>query len=295
MKIVKILVVLVVLLVLLVGGALAFAVYSIDSLAKHGIEKGATYALDVPTSLSSADVGILSGTFSMSGLTVSNPEGFDTPHFLRLGDGGVSVSLGTLREDTVELPSLTLTDIDVHLQRSGGKSNYKVILENLKRLESGDGGGAKEPDPNAKKFVIREVRVENIAAHVALLPIGGDATRVDVTVPEIVLTDVGEGGVPMSQLVNVLTQAILESIVKVGGGVIPADMLNDLQGQLAQLDSLKDVGLSVLDDGGKVIDSFGESVDDFKKGAEDAAKSIEDAAKGVQDLFGGKKKDDDEK
>ena len=294
---------LVIIVVLVIGVFVAGFVY-VDTIAKAGVEKGATYALDVPTTLGSADVQVFAGKFSMSGLKVSNPQGFSSPHFLNLGEGGVAVSLGTLNKKTVVLPDLHLTDIDVNLQKSGGKANYKVILDNLKRLESG--GKPKEPKAGSgggKDFVINKVEIKNITAHVDLLPIGGDATKVDVTVPEIILTDVGQGGVPMSQLVNVITQAILTAIVKNGGGLIPGDILGELQGQLGQLSSLGDVGVKVLDNAGQIVGEFGKNAGDLGKAAEDvtkaaneavegAKKGAEDAADKIKGLLGGDKKKD---
>jgi len=124
-----------VLLILLVLATVAVAFY-IDTIAKTAIERGATYALGVETTLGSADVGLLSGTFSMGDLTVANPAGFESPYFTHLGQGDVEVALKTLRQETVELPTLTLTDLEIYLDKKEGKANYDVILENLKRFES---------------------------------------------------------------------------------------------------------------------------------------------------------------
>ena len=109
----KIAVILIVLVVIVVGAAFFY----VDSIAKGAIERGATYALGVNTTLGSADVGLLSGEFSMSGLDVDNPEGFVEAHFLRLGTGYVSVSLGATalpysitNPDYTESASIDATD-----------------------------------------------------------------------------------------------------------------------------------------------------------------------------------------
>ena len=81
----KLLIKIVVVLVLLLVIGVLTTFFFIDRIAKAGVEKGATYALGVPTTLKSADVGVFAGTFAMSGLNVANPEGFDKePHFLKL-------------------------------------------------------------------------------------------------------------------------------------------------------------------------------------------------------------------
>ena len=117
----------VVVLVLAVG-----VVVYIDKIAKTAIERGASYALGVDTTLGSADVKLLSAAFAMGDLTIANPQGFESPYFTHLGQGDVEVALGTLRQETVQLPTLTLTDLEMHLEKKDGKANYDVILNNLK-------------------------------------------------------------------------------------------------------------------------------------------------------------------
>ena len=182
-RMLKVVVLGVVVLVLLVVGVVFL---SIDGIAKSAIERGATYALGVKTTVDKADVGVLGGRFSMAGLDVANPEGFEQDHFLQLGVGAVAVSLGSLREDTVRLPSLTLDNIDMNLERKDGSSNYGVILDHLKSLESGE----RPPEPSdegpRKKFVIEEVVITDVK--VDLIGFGGALNRVEVPIDEIRLT-----------------------------------------------------------------------------------------------------------
>ena len=68
------------LILLLAGiGLLIGSVTLIDAFAKKGIEAGGTYCLGVPTTLDSANIGIVSGMFGLQGLTVANPEGYESP------------------------------------------------------------------------------------------------------------------------------------------------------------------------------------------------------------------------
>ena len=199
----------VVLLVLAVG-----AVVYIDSIAKTAIERGATYALGVDTTLGSADVKLLSGAFAMRDLTIANPKGFESPFFTHLGQGDVEVALTTLRQETVELPTLTLTDLEMYLEKKEGKANYDVILENLKRFESQEKA---QDDGGGKKYIIDEVVIKNIMVHVQLLPLGGSLTKLDVPIDEIRLENVGSEtsrGVVMSELTGVIIKGVLIAVVK---------------------------------------------------------------------------------
>src|SRR5262249_51919211 len=162
------------------------------------IEVAATNALGVQTTLRSADVGIMKGTFDMQGLDVANPAGFKTPHFLNLGEGNVQVSLNTLQQQTVELPYLRLTAIDGNLEKKN------------------ESGSSSPSSPSDKKFVVREITIKDIKVHVDLLPIGGDAAKLDVPIDEIKLTNVGsgtDGGMLMKDLVPTIVKAVLAAVV----------------------------------------------------------------------------------
>jgi hypothetical protein len=295
---IRIVLVIVVLLVITVLGGFMY----VDVIARRGVEHGATYALGVETKLAKADVGIFSGTFDMKGLNVANPEGFQSPHFLNLGTGGVDVTLPSLRKETVELTRLNLGDLDVNLERRGGKSNYDVILDNLRKLESGE----KPPEKSGseKRFIVREIDITDVNIHFDMLPEGGELTKVDVPIDAIRLTDVGsdtDKGVLLADLSGVIIKAIMAAAVQKGGDLIPPDMLKDLRTNLGKLNSLADMGIGVVSEiDGKVQDLTG-TIDEIagdlnggvkgaEKGIKDAGKQLEDATKGIGDILGGGKK-----
>ncbi len=272
---------------------------AIDRIARTAIERGATYALGVETTLRDADVGVLSGEFSMNGLEVANAEGFDRDHFLRVGEGLVSVSLGSLRKDMVELPTLTLADINLVLEKKEGRSNYKVIAENLKKFESGGDGGGPADQEGGKEFVIREIVITDVNVEADVVGIGGQLNRVRVPIKLIRLENVGTGagqGVGLGQLSDIIIKAILAAVVA-NAADFPADLISDLGPTLEGLAGLGEMGITeTLGAAGSVVESLqglgaAESAEEVTKGIEDVGKSVEDAAKELGDLFGKKKKD----
>lgn len=255
------------LIVLLVVFVIAVFVY-IDTIAKTAIQSGAQYALGVEVTLGSADVGLLSGEFAMQDFNIANPAGFQSPHFLHLENGNTQITLSSLRENTVVLPTLTLTGIDMHLEKKGDKSNYDVIFENLSRFNSED---KPQEEAEGKKFIIREVLLKDIVVHVEVELLLSGETKLDLPIDEIRLENVGsdsDGGVLLSELTSVLMKQLMLEIVKRGGGLIPADMLDELGRGLTELDSVAEVGIDVVEKIGDVL---------------------KDVGKGIEDLFGGDK------
>jgi len=294
MKILKIVLVLAVLLIGAVVGLGFFLISQAGNLAKAGIEKGGTYAMGVETTVDSVDIRFLNGTATMSGLKIANPEGYSRPIFLGLGKGAVALDLGSLGDELVRIPTLHLSDVELNLLKKDGKSNYQVILDNLKRFES---GANTEPDPDAEgaAFVIERIVIKNIDVYAALAPIGGELTAVPISLDEIVLTDVGNpSGVKMGELMDILVKALLSAVVNKAGD-LPGDMLNELTNGLAGLESLGDLGIGVVADGAAVIGELGEeaaamidgAAEVGEKAVEEAGKAVEDITKGIGDLFGG--------
>lgn len=266
-KIVKAAVALAALLIVLIVAS----IFYIDTIAKTAIVQGSEYALGVEVTLGSADVGLLSGEFAMQDLKIANPKGFQSPHFLNLKNGNTQITLSSLSEDTIILPMLTLTGIDMHLEKNGEVSNYDVIFENLSRFNSQD----KSQDADGKKFIIREVVLKDILVHVKVdLLISGE-TAIDLPIDEIKLENVGsesDGGILLSELTSKLMEILMLEIVKRGGGLIPVDMLDDLGQGLSQLESIAEVGLDV---GIDVVEGVGEV--------------LKDVGKGIDNLLGGDK------
>lgn len=300
-KVLKIAVILVVVLLLMVGAGVLLVLSNINSIAKKGIEAGGSYALGVPTTVQSVSLHPLAGQMSLSGLNVANPSGFSAGHFLSLGSGDVAVTLSSLQSDVIQVPTFKLDTIDVNLERKEGSSNYKVILDNLAKLQSGPksapastpGGGSH------KKLVIKDLELTKISVHVDMLGAGGgvgkvlnSAAKIDLPIEKIQLTNVGQTGtgvqgtgVTVEQLTGLIVQAVLTAAAERGGGLIPADILGDLKGGLGNLGALP---MNVVGKAGDVASQLGGAVGDTVGKVGDVGKGVGDALGG---LLGGKKGD----
>jgi hypothetical protein len=292
--------VLVLLAVVILAGLAVF--FYVDAVAKRAVERGATTALGVETRLASADVQIFRGGVVLAQLDVANPKGFSSPHFLKLGSGDTAVSFATLRKPTIELPHLTLTGVDVNLQRNAGGSNYQIILDHLKGSETSGGppGGTPSSEP-ATKYVIRDVTIRDILVHVDLL--GIDLGKLDLKIDEIKLKDVGSdttGGMLMSELSGTILKAVLAAAIEKGKGIVPQDLINDLGGRLGDLKSLESLGVDVLArQAGEEFEKVNTTLEELRGKVQDITKDLpvtlpadlDKPLKDLGDLIPGGKKD----
>jgi hypothetical protein len=284
------------LLVILIVIGVVVLFSAIDSIAEKGIERGGTYALGVATEVDGADVGLFSGTFSMGELTVANPEGYPSERFMTLPSLDVQLDTSTATSDTIVVPSLELGTIGVTLDGTGGTPNYSVILDNLKKFE-GDGGGDTPADPSSEgpKFVVNSLVIGGAAVKVTnftgIQQLTGD---VDIDVPRIELKDVGSAEpLTTSELISLIVKTVMSTTVANAGGVLPADLLDGLRGQLGDLAGLDELGITAIGD----IGTLGE---DLQKKAEETLDDVKnEAEKKVKDtignlLGGGGEKDEDD-
>jgi hypothetical protein len=280
---------------LIVVGVLVVALVALwlalDAIAKAGIERGAAYALGVPAHVDSVAVGVMSGKVRIDGLTLGNPEGFKTPHFMKTGRFDIAVRPGSLMEDTVEVTRFELDGLDLHIEQKLGSSNVTVILDNAKKVSGGP--AAKDKEAGGKKVKVDRIVIRNVVAHVQVLPIGGSATTLDVKVPEIVMENVtsdNAGGVAVGELTRRLVPAILAAVVDKGKGIIPDGDLKKLGGDVA-------AGAQALGQGaarlvGQVGGEVGKALEGVGAGLKGAGEGIK---KGLEGLFGGKKAPEGEK
>lgn len=280
----KLVIVGVVLTALLVGALFMW----IDRLARVGIETGATYALGVNTTLEGLEIGVFSGHALLTQLRVENPPGFDTPYFMQLGRGSVDVSLGSLMQDKVVVPRLAIFDISVYLENKQGQSNYKVILDGLKKFESTTPEPA-STDEAGKRFVIEHITLDNINVQVDLLPIGGKLSRIPLKIERIELHNVGSDsvdGVEIAELTGILLKAILTSVAQKGGHLLPDQITGELTHGLSALQGLGGMTVEVVGDWTTIVDGQVRNVAEAGKVLIESGKQISEGLQEIGKGFG---------
>lgn len=234
--ILKLVVALLVILVVAAGALL----YYVDSMAEKAIEYGGTEALGVATTLDGINVSLLGGAANLNGLQIANPSGFAQPIFMRLGTGEFAVSLESLQSETVIIPKVRFADILVNLEQKNKTNNIQPILD---RVKSMSGASRPEQPPAAggpeKTFILEQLAIENVKVNAALELLGRTA-NVDMVLPTIELRDLGKdkGGLPMTELVQKVVQAILAAAEKSSASLSP-ELASLLRGELKGLDRIK--------------------------------------------------------
>lgn len=283
-------------LVVLVALTLLATLVFIEPLIRKSVEIGGTHATGVKTTLAEVDIGLVGGTLKLEGLEIANPDGFAAPHFLALGASQVELTAASLLQDKINVPLIELREIDVHLEEAAGKTNFSVILDNLKRLSPSEGaptdGGPPEGEPPApeteeeaagKGLVIGKLRIADVAVHTRWA-----GHSLDIEVPEIILKDIGsdqDSGAAVSEVTSVVVQAILDSVLR-NATHLPEAFTKDLTKALEGLGSLEEKYVSIAS--GKVSEAVqelevlaAENAKEINKLGEEGAEKINEATRGA--------------
>jgi len=296
-----VLIVVVLVVVLAVGGILM-----IDSIATAAVKHGAEFATQTDVELEGIDVKLFSTEGEIKKLDIKNPNGpfrdkFDS--FMILGTGTAQISAGSLMSDTIVIPKVELSNIELSLVGLEGKKNYEVILESLKRFQ---GDNPPKESEGGKKIVIKELIIRNITvnyyfdADPALGAIAMGPKQIVIADDEpMVLTNVGAGGVPMPQITaDIITDIMVQVMANLAGDLGGhmkglANSLVDTLGTDKLGETLKDLNLGdhVKAIGDLGVD-LGEGVGDLLKGVgEGTGDVLKGVGGGLKNLLGGKEEE----
>ncbi len=183
--------------------------------------------------LDHVSVSPLTGSFTMSGLFVGNPEGWKGDKAFYMSKVHVSVAPLSVLGDHIIVKEVLINGPEFVYETNVMNSNIKDLLKNI---EKATGGGTTdkpaETSPTTKsgkpiKFEVKNFRLQN-----AKVTLGVGAAAATLPMPPITLTDLGtqEGGITPDQLAgkvitNILggiVSAVTHSVGQIGSGATDA-------------------------------------------------------------------------
>lgn len=221
----KVAIVLGILVALVVLGGVIASVM-IDPLVRRTVESESTAALKVPTRLDDADIRF-SGGLTLQRFEIHNPPAFSEPRAITFNRLDVAVRPRELLDNPIDIDQVTVVAPELTLEFTGTKNNLSTLLDNLKADRA---PGAEKTD--GKKYLIRALRIEGATVRFRSDLLSGGVRS--LTLPPIDLQNVGtaEGGATMGEILGVVLQALGTAALQAGEGMVPADLLRSLRGDL---------------------------------------------------------------
>lgn len=237
---------------LVLAAGVAGTLFYADHIARRVVETGSSRAFGTPVQVGGVRLGLMDASFTMRGYQVANPGEFDRPYLLAMGHADLAVGYDGLGRDRIEAHRLNIDGVTLNLEMGPGGTNFAPVLRHLREL-SGDAAGDQDAGP---KFVVREVEIKGIEAHLDL-----PGAQRSIEVAPVRLENVGgEDGVWMSQLAAIVLGAVLEQAAE--SGQLPPELAGALG------DGLGNLPQALAD---QARERLRESVDDQAEGLLDRA------------------------
>ena len=204
-------------LVVLAFGALVAAValyigitYFLGSVVKAGVNSFGPKLTQTKVVLEGANLSPLTGTGTLSGLSVGNPAGWSDGNAFSLGQVHLDVDPMSLFGDHVVINEITIDAPVFNYETKIVSSNIKDLLKNI---EAFTGSGGQEPatkEGKPIKFVVKKFRLTNAKATLGVGP-----AALPVPLPPVSLDNIGvaKGGITPDELTREIMSSVLGSIV----------------------------------------------------------------------------------
>ena len=249
--------------------------FSLDRIVRAAVNAAGPAALGVPVSLQDADISLVRGRATLTGLHVGNPEGYKTDGLLDLGSVSVKLDRSSLLSDVVVIKEIAVAGLVVTYEKGLLNSNLGALIDQLSAGAEGQDEEQTEEKPAAedaagKKVVIDKLTIAdskmNFSVTGAAALTGGGA--VPLPLPPITLTGLGreQEGVTFIEAIQNVLKAIAGATgtAIVGAGHLIGDGVGALGAGAAA------VGSGTLDAGKAVVG-----------GTADAGKAVVDGAAGA--------------
>jgi hypothetical protein len=260
--ILAVLLVLVVIAVLVVGSHLG-------AIVKAGMETVGPKVTQTTLTVDTVDVSLLSGSASVKGLVVGNPDGYKAPQSISISNAAVSLAPGSVLSDKILIHSIEVRGPEITFEGNPiGANNLTKIMANVNssagpvdqattNAPAAAPAGAKKP---AKKFEVDDLLITGAKVHASLT--GFINRDITLPIPDIHLTDLGKGtdGITAADLTQKVLSEITADTVKTLVGYA-TDLSKNAAGAAKGI--LQDAASGAL---GNSTNAVGDSVDKLKKG-----------------------------
>ncbi len=250
-------------------GIVVFVLSGLDDLVREAVETVGTEATQAQVSLDKVEISLKSGSGALSGLTVGNPKGFNTPSAFKLGGISIKLDIGSIGNDPVIIKEIVINQPQVTYEVGAGGSNIDAIQKNVdayaKQFSSG-GGEKSKSSGDGPKLVINDLYIRGGKINVSAAFLKGKA--LSTPLPDVHLKDIGkkEKGASPAEIAN----KVIGSMTKGAGSAVGA--LN-LEGMMEGATKAATEGAKAATEGAK---SVGESLE----------KGMGEVGSGLKKLFG---------
>jgi hypothetical protein len=236
------------LVVLVVGVAVCIHLF-LDSGIKKGVETVGPSLTKTSVTLDGVSLSLLSGSGSIKGFVIGNPEGYKTPSAIKVGEAKLALKPSSLFGDKVVVNTINVQAPEITFETDLKGNNLSKIIANLESFSGpSDSKAGGENKGASRKLQVDDFLVTGGKINVSVTALGGKS--VSVPLPDIHLEGLGQGpeGITAADLSKKVLKLVLENASKAA-----ADAVGDLSKQA--LDVTKGIADDPVGSAGKAAEA----------------------------------------
>jgi uncharacterized protein involved in outer membrane biogenesis len=208
-----------ILVVLVIIGAIV-ASFFLGDIVKKGIDTVGPRITRVPVKVDEVRLTLLTGSASVKGLVVGNPEGYQTPQAISAGMISVGVNPMSVLSDKIVVRSLHVESPEITFAGGLSGNNLSTILNNVteaskKPAQTGTAStNAPAQAKPSKKLEVDDLLITGARVHVSLTDLGGK--EMTLPLPPIHLVNLGKNqeGITAAELTRSVLDAVVTATLK---------------------------------------------------------------------------------
>lgn len=186
--------------------------FSLGSIVKKGVITYGPRITQTRVELNGAQVSPFSGSGTLTGFAVGNPQGWSAGNAFYLGKVHLDMVPSSVFTDHLIINEILIDKPEFSYETRIVTSNIQELLSNIEKSTTSPD---KSNQPVAKNGQPMKFEVKKFTLRNGKLIIGVADRSIHVSMPPLVLTDLGtkEGGLTVNQLAAAVTRSILGEVV----------------------------------------------------------------------------------
>jgi len=217
----KIILKLFVLVVVLILAGLVASMFFLGSIVKKGVERVGPPITRTEMKLDGATLSLFSGSGTLKGFKLGNPEGFKTDAAVRVGTTSIGIRPSSLFADKVQVTHIRVEAPEITFESQGlnvQANNLSKILDNVKAAEDSAGGtpGDKPAEGQASGGASKKLQLDDFLMTGARLRFSSTllaGQELLVMLPDIHFANLGQG--PEGITAAELTKRVMSELMAV--------------------------------------------------------------------------------
>ena len=190
---------------ILIVGFLSVSLF-LNSMVKSGIEEVGSDMAGTQVTVESVSLSLFSGSGSIEGIKIDNPDNFESEHAIVLQNLEISADLTSLFSDEIIINEIIISEPAISIIQ-------KIPDNNLRMLMSNFNAAMEEGSSSSATMIIEHLLVQN--GQVTVTPSIGAAKVAIVKMDKFELNNIGEqGSNSTEQVVNQVASAIINEALQ---------------------------------------------------------------------------------